>query len=118
MNVTRGDIVLLPYPQGPGQPPKRRPALVVQSDRNNCRLVNSIFAMITSNISLAQREPTQLLIDISTPEGKGSGLAQISAVKCENLYTLPTSLVLRKLGALPKPLLDKIDECLRASLDL
>ena len=118
MKVVRGDIVLLPYPQAPGQPPKRRPALVVQSDHNNTRLSNSIFAMITSNTSLAQREVTQLLIDISTEEGKQSGLVQSSAVKCENLYTLPTALVQRKLGSLSKTLLDKIDNCLKASLGL
>jgi mRNA-degrading endonuclease toxin of MazEF toxin-antitoxin module len=74
--------------------------------------------MITSNTSLAQREPTQLLIDISTPEGKQSGLAQTSAVKCENVHTLPTSLVQRKLGTLPPKLLARIDNCLKASLGL
>jgi len=118
MKVARGDIVLLPYPQAPGQPPKRRPALVVQSDHNNGRLTNSIFAMITSNTALAQREATQLLIDIATPEGQQSGLAQTSAVKCENLHTLPTDLVHHKLGSIPPALLDRVDDCLRAALDL
>ena len=118
MKVARGDIVLLPFPQGPGQPAKRRPALVVQSDHNNGRLANSIFAMVTSNVSLASREATQFVIDISTPEGKQSGLAQTSAVKCENLHTLPTTVVQRKLGSLPKTLLKKMDGCLKASLDL
>ncbi len=56
MNVSRGDVVLVPYPQALGQPPKRRPALVVQSDHNNGRLTNSIFTMITSNTSLAGRQ--------------------------------------------------------------
>ncbi len=73
MKVSRGDVVLVSYPQAPGQPPKRRPALVVQSDHNNTRLTNSVFAMITSNTSLADKEAAQLLIDIATPEGKQSG---------------------------------------------
>jgi mRNA-degrading endonuclease toxin of MazEF toxin-antitoxin module len=85
MSVSRGDVVLVPYPQAPGQPPKRRPALVVQSDGNNARLSNSIFAMITTNTSLAVREAAQVLIDLSTPDGQASGLARTSAVKCENL---------------------------------
>jgi mRNA interferase MazF len=118
MNLVRGDIVLLPFPQSPGQPPKRRPAVVVQSDHNNGRLTNSIFAMITSNTALVQHEPTQLLIDISTPEGRQSGLVQNSAVKCENLYTLPVSVVQRKLGSLAPSLLAKIDDCLKASLGI
>jgi mRNA-degrading endonuclease toxin of MazEF toxin-antitoxin module len=75
----RGDIVLMPYPQAPGQPVKRRPVLVVQSDHNNVRLTNSIFAMVTSNVG-SVHESTQVLIDLSTPGGQQSGLAMTSAV--------------------------------------
>jgi hypothetical protein len=42
--------------------------VVVQSDRNNGRLTNSIFAMVTSNTRLAAIEPAQVLIDAATPE--------------------------------------------------
>jgi mRNA-degrading endonuclease toxin of MazEF toxin-antitoxin module len=42
MSVARGDVVILDFPQAPGRPPKRRPAVVVQSDQNNGRLTNSI----------------------------------------------------------------------------
>jgi hypothetical protein len=41
--------------------------------------------MITGNTRLATTEPTQLLIDPTTADGRGSGLAHASAVKCENL---------------------------------
>lgn len=37
MSVARGDVVILDFPQTPGQPSKRRPAVVVQSDHNNGR---------------------------------------------------------------------------------
>lgn len=118
MSVNRGDVVLVPYPQAPGRPPKRRPALVVQSDHNNVRLSNSIFAMITTNTSLAGREATQVLVDLSTANGQASGLAHTSAVKCENLHTLPQASVVRTLGRLPDSLMDQIDDALRASLSV
>jgi hypothetical protein len=35
MSVARGDVVIVDFPMGPGQPPKRRPAVVVQSNHNN-----------------------------------------------------------------------------------
>lgn len=89
MSLTRGDVVVISFPAGPGNPPKRRPAVLVQSDRNNIRLTSAIFAMITSNTRLARREPTQVMLDISTPDGKQAGLRHTSAIKCENLYTLP-----------------------------
>lgn len=118
MTVSRGDVVLAEFPLRPGERPKRRPALVVQADRNNSRLSNSIFVMITSNTSLASKEPTQVLIDVGTPDGAMSGLAQASAVKCENLHTLPLNVVVRTIGKLPASLMQRVDDALRVSLEL
>lgn len=67
--MKRGDIVLLDYPYADGSGSKVRPALVVQNDRDNQRLTNTIVALITKNVSRVH-EPTQLLIDVSTPEGR------------------------------------------------
>jgi hypothetical protein len=46
----------------------------VQNDADNRRLKQTILAMITGNTRHAH-EPTQLLIDTTTPDGKRSGLA-------------------------------------------
>lgn len=118
MSLARGDVVILDFPQGPGQSPKRRPAVVVQSDHNNGRLNTSIFAMITSNVRLAGIEPAQLLIDVATPDGQQSGLAKTSAVKCENLYTLPQPIVRKTIGRLTASLMHQLDAALKASLAL
>ena len=118
MRVARGDVVLVLYPQAPGRVPKRRRAVVVQSDHNNGRMANSIFAMITSNTSLATTEPAQVFVDTSTPEGQQSGLDHASAIKCENLHTIPTTFVYRKLGSLPPSLMQQVDDALKASLSL
>jgi mRNA interferase MazF len=48
MNVQRGDVVLVDYPYAGGAASKVRPALVVQNDRDNQRLVNTIVVQITS----------------------------------------------------------------------
>ena len=117
MSVARGDVVLVTFPQAPGQRPKRRPAVVVQSDHNNSRLTSSIFAMVTSNTKLASKEVTQVLIDVGTTDGKQSGLQNTSAVKCENLYTLPIGSA-RKIGSLSSTLMQRMDDALRASLDI
>jgi mRNA-degrading endonuclease toxin of MazEF toxin-antitoxin module len=118
MSVTRGDVVILDFPQAPGHPPKRRPAIVIQSDHNNSRLTSSIFAMISSNIRLASTEAAQVLIDVTTTDGRQSGLHATSAVKCENLYTLPQQIVRRSIGRLPGPLMQQVDGALKASLAL
>lgn len=118
MSVARGDVVILDFPQAPGQPPKRRPAVVVQSNRNNGRLSNSIFAMVTSNTRLAATEPAQVLIDPTTADGQRTGLSRASAVKCENLYTLPQSSALRTIGRVSPTLMRKVDDALKVSLQL
>jgi mRNA-degrading endonuclease toxin of MazEF toxin-antitoxin module len=41
MNVHRGDIVLVDYPYGAAGGSKVRPVLVVQSDLDNQRLLNT-----------------------------------------------------------------------------
>lgn len=118
MMLQRGDIVIVDFPQAPGAPSKRRPALVVQSDHNNTRLTTAVFVMISTNIRLAGIEATQVLIDVATSDGLSTGLARNSAVKCENIYTLPQSLVVRTIGRLSAALAAQVDAALKASLAL
>ena len=118
MSVARGDVVILDFPQAPGQPSKRRPAVVVQSDHNNTRLTNSIFAMITSNVRLAANEPAQVMVDVATADGQQTALSKTSAVKCENLYTLPQAVVLKTIGQLSPSHMRQVDDALKASLGL
>jgi len=61
--------VLVDFPFAGGGGSEVRPALVVQNDRDNARLTNTVVAMITSRVQRAA-EPTQLFLDVSTPEGK------------------------------------------------
>jgi len=118
MNYQRGDVVLADLPYSDRSGSKKRPALVVQCDRNNQRLDDVIVAMITSTTQRAAVEPTQLLIDIATVEGRQSGLLHESAVKCEHLITLHQRHVERVIGRLSPDLMQRIDECLKASLGL
>src|SRR5438094_9248871 len=113
MNVQRGDVVLVDYPYAAGGGTKVRPVLVIQNDRDNQRLLNTIVAQITS-LTRRALEPTQLLIEIATPAGRHSGLRQDSVVNCVNLLTLDKGKVLRKLGSLPASDMQKINDCLKA----
>jgi mRNA interferase MazF len=118
MPVKRGDIVLVPVPDTSGKPGKTRPALVVPSDYNNARLDDAILAVITGTTKRAALEPTQLLIELATPEGRQSGLLMDSAVKCERLHTLLQRAIHRTVGSLPAAMMLKINDCLKAALEL
>lgn len=117
MSVQRGDVVLAWYPFASGAGGKRRPCLVVQNDRDNARLTNAVVAQITSNLRAAS-EPTQLLIEVSTPEGQQSGLLHDSLVSCNNLATIEQSLIVKVIGSLPAANMRQVDDCLKAALEL
>src|SRR4051794_12632095 len=115
MNVLRGDVALVEYHFSAGSGAKIRPVLVVQNDRDNQRLLNTMVVQITS-VTRRAMEATQLLIEVATPEGRQSGLRQDSVVNCVNLLTLDKAKVLRRIGHLPQPLMSEVDRCLKAAL--
>lgn len=116
MTVRRGDVVLLPIAFSSGGGVKVRPALVVQSDHNNVRLNDTIVAIITKTTHRAAREPTQLLVDITTPEGRQSGLLHTSAIKCEHLATVSIAEIIRVIGNLSPTTMTQVERCLKAAL--
>jgi mRNA interferase MazF len=118
MAVNRGDLDLATLPFSDASGSKLRPGLVVQCDTNNRRLDDIIVALVTRNTQRAAVEPTQLLIDITTPQGRQTGLLHTSAVKCEHLITIHQKLIQRTIGTLPATLMSQIDACLKAALDL
>ncbi len=114
----RGEIIVveIPYYDRPGS--KERPAVVVQCDRNNARLLSTLVAGLTTNIRRVATEPTQFLIDPATAEGASSGLSAPSAVKCENLFTVSQGRIKRTLGHLSDALKQQLNLCLKAALEI
>jgi len=118
MKVQRGDVVLVDYPYSDRTGSKVRPCLVVQNDRNNQRLDDTIVVTISKTTHRASVEPTQLLIDLGTPEGHQSGLLFSSAAQCENILTVDCKFIIRKIGTLPPATMQRVNACLMASFDL
>jgi mRNA-degrading endonuclease toxin of MazEF toxin-antitoxin module len=114
----RGDVVVAAFPYVGGGASKNRPAVVVQCDRLNNQIQNTVLAMVTGNTRLVGREPTQFLIDPATPEGGSSGLSHASAVKCENLMTVAQADIIRTLGHLSDALKQQLNDCLKAALEI
>lgn len=117
MTVLRGDVVLVAFPFSSGSGAKVRPAIVVQNDRNNSRLTNTILAAITRTTHRVHHA-TQLLVVANSPEGRQMGLLFDSSITCENLATVEKHLIQRKIGVVPPALLLQVDVCLKASLAL
>jgi mRNA interferase MazF len=114
LGYKRGEVVLVLYPHSDLHSAKSRPALVVQADDLKTGLPQVIVAMITSNMSRANH-PSRVLVSLSTPEGRHSGLLAESIVMTDNIATVFESAIDRAIGSLP---MTEIDSALRHTLDL
>jgi mRNA interferase MazF len=117
MSITRGDVVMAWFPFASGRGGKRRPCLIVQNDLDNQKLANTVIAQITSNV-LRRGDKSHFFIELSSPEGQQSGLLHDSLVSCNNIATIEQNLIDKIIGSLPSATMRKIDDCLRATLDL
>ena len=118
MKIRRGDVVLIDFPYSNHTGSKIRPALVVQSDEWNQRIDDTILAIITSSSKRRVGVSTQHFIDISTVEGRQTGLHFNSIVQCENLITQDQRLILQIIGKLSEYAMQQIDVCLKSTLGI
>jgi mRNA interferase MazF len=73
--------------------------------------------MITSTTRRSS-EPTQLFIEISTPEGKLTGLRQDSVVNCLNLFTIPQIYIINIIGKFSAATMQTVNDCLKVTLEI
>jgi mRNA-degrading endonuclease toxin of MazEF toxin-antitoxin module len=117
MTLNRGDVAMTRFPHAGGTRGKKRPVGVVQADVYNARVRHAIVAEITTNLGAAN-DPAFLLIDVSTPEGQATGLAQNSGVGCLFLATVAENRISSAIGHFSDALKLKLNDCLKAALEL
>jgi len=115
--MNRGDVILVRFPHPSGVRGKKRPAVVVQSDAYTGAVSTVVVAEITKNLSLAS-DPACLFVDVTTPDGKATGLIHDSVVSCLLLATVDTDKVAQRLGSLSKIMKQKLDDSLKSALGL
>jgi mRNA-degrading endonuclease toxin of MazEF toxin-antitoxin module len=115
--MKRGDVVLVRFPHPSGQRGKKRPAVVVQSDAYAGAVRTVVVAEVTKNLTM-MNDPACLFIDVSTVEGKATGLLIDSVVSSLVLDTVYGDTIAQGLGSLSPTLLQKFDDCLKVGLGL
>ena len=112
--MVRGEIwwAALPNPTGLEQA-KRRPVLIIQNDNFNRSGINTVIcAVITSNIELASL-PGNLLLEKSN-----TGLDKTSVANFSQIATIDKTDLTELIGMLPKPMLEKVNGCLKLVLEI
>ena len=115
--MNRGGVILVRFPHPSGVRGKKRPAVVVQADTYAGTVSSLVVAEVTKNLTMVG-DPACLLIDVSTPEGKATGLIHNSVVSCLLLATVDADTVAKVLGMLSLTMKQKLDNCLKAALGL
>ena len=110
----RGDVVIVDFTPT-NRSAQIRPALVLQNDRDNARMGNTIVAQLTTTLRRAG-EDTQLLIDSTHPDWTASGLRRASVVNCCNLATVSQQDIAKVIGSLSAATMRNVEDCLRAAL--
>jgi mRNA interferase MazF len=115
--IQRGDVAIVDIPFTDVLQSKARPAVVVQNDRDNQRLRKTVVVVITGTLRRLG-DPSHFLIDPGTPEGASSGISGPSLASCNNLFTVEQKMILRKVGHLSDVLKQKLNDCLKAALEI
>lgn len=117
----KGDVVLVAFPfttdEGLTQT-KRRPAVIISNDYNNARLDDVLLVPLTSNVSRATREPTQVVVEMNSPEGRSGGIRLDSVIDCTVIATIPKTLLVNKIGIFPNEVMEHVDMCLMIALSI
>ena len=79
IKISRGDVILVLFPDSNLRTAKRRPALVVQADDLQTGLPQVIVSMITSNMTRTGH-PSRLEILRASPQSQQTGLRTDSVI--------------------------------------
>ena len=115
MPYSRGEVVLLLYPNSNLTTAKRRPALVIQADNLGTNLQQMVLAMITSNMARAGH-PSRVVIRSNSPVGQQAGLRTDSVILTDNLMTVLEKAIDKNLGQIQD--MSDVDLALKHTLGL
>lgn len=114
--MTRGDVVLVRPAHPKGGRGKKRPAVVVQADAYAAVVPTVVVVEGTTNI-LLRSDPACLFVQAASPDGQAAGLNRDTVFTCLVLATVPV-VGAPRIGALSPALMQQLDACLKAALDL
>ncbi len=95
---------------------KQRPAVIVSNDRANAaatRMGRGVVTVVPVTTNIARIYPFQVLLPAAT-----TGLAADSKAQAEQIRSVATERLLRRIGRVPPAGMAELDDALRVHLDL
>jgi len=97
----RGEIVLIPVPFSDLSSVKKRPVLVISNTLHNYANRDMIVVAVTSNLQ-------QNGIVIDDEDLVTGAIPKTSLIRCEKIYTLEQSIVLKSFGVISEKVLENV----------
>jgi Growth inhibitor len=113
---SRGDVVLVRFPNSNLKTYKKRPALVVQANALNTGLSQKIIVLITSNFN--RKGPTRVPVLKNSSLGQRMGLLNDSVIVADNIATVLEREIDSVIGSCAGTDMNIIDNALRITLCL
>jgi mRNA interferase MazF len=114
MALSKGDIVLVPFPFTDFSQTKLRPALVLHTDASK----NEITLCFITSQNMSHVDSNEFLLNETDPEFGNTGLKLPSKVRVSRIVTVTNQLIQRRLGRLSSAQLQQLNTCLIKILDL
>jgi mRNA interferase MazF len=111
--MRRGDVVLIDWQFSDRTGSKLRPGIVVQADFLNTMIGDTVLVQVTGKTRAAA---TEVLLDPTVETA--AGLRMVSYAVCNNLLTADQSLLVRYMGQLSGPAMQKIETKIKLALEL
>ncbi len=106
-NLSAGEVILIAHkPLGEPFAEKVRPALVVSGSTFNKTGLDAIVVALSSVVR--HSDSRQIVIQETDQFFSETGLKTTSAVKCGALFAYPKSQIRRKLGRVPKAVINQV----------
>jgi mRNA-degrading endonuclease toxin of MazEF toxin-antitoxin module len=113
--MTKGKVVLVPFPFDDLSASKVRPAICLTEPIGPHHHV--VLAFLTSSVPTPLLA-TDIVVNISEPDAIEMGLRVLSTIRMHRLLTLSKSVILRELGSLSPRMQEEVSEKLRQLFDL
>ena len=113
--MTKGKVVLVPFPFDDLSATKVRPAVCLTNPIGMHRHV--VLAFVTSRIP-APLASSDIILDARDPDFSTTGLRVSSTLRLHRLMTVTTSIIQRELGKLALPMQAEINAKLRDLFEL
>jgi mRNA interferase MazF len=108
---SQGEIVLIPIPFTDLSSQKRRPVIIVSNDRHNRSSRDMLVVAMTSNLSTI---PHSFIINHS--DLITGTLNRPSLVRCDKIYTLEQTLIVKQFGQVKPEILAQIQQVVQLLL--